>query len=156
MFALLGIGKISRILRKASLSMLKFLLALAVAAVPLPLRAFDSQSAKVLFKQNDTSLQVVIGDQTIVEYVFKDEQVLRPYFRHLRTLKGQQVTRNSPPIKPEDLDDHATMHPGLWLAFGDLNGADFWRNKGKVKHESFVKGQQEGPGNCSFTVSNTY
>ena len=32
----------------------------------------------------------------------------------------------------QDLDDHPTMHPGLWLAFGDINGADFWRNKGRV------------------------
>ena len=25
------------------------------------------------------------------------------------------------------------MHPGLWLAFGDLNGIDFWRNKAPVR-----------------------
>jgi len=36
-----------------------------------------------------------------------------------------------------DAVDHDTMHPGIWLAFGDLGGADFWRNKGQVKFTQF-------------------
>jgi hypothetical protein len=136
--------------------MLRFLLVLAVAAVPLPLQAIDSQNTQVSFKQNSGSLQVIVGEQPVAEYDFNDELVLRPYFRHVRTLTGQQVTRNSPPIKPDDLDDHATMHPGLWLAFGDLSGADFWRNKGRVKHVSFAKSPQAGAGRGSFAVRNSY
>ena len=31
------------------------------------------------------------------------------------------------------------MHPGLWLAFGDVSGADFWRNKGRIEHVRFTE-----------------
>ena len=30
------------------------------------------------------------------------------------------------------------MHPGIWLAFGDVNGEDFWRNKARIEHVAFV------------------
>ena len=29
------------------------------------------------------------------------------------------------------------MHPGVWLAFGDVNGEDFWCNKGRIEHVAF-------------------
>jgi hypothetical protein len=48
------------------------------------------------------------------------------------------------------------MHPGLWLAFGDLGGADFWRNKGKVRHDGFVKTPMGGAGRGTFAVRNVY
>lgn len=140
---------------KTSSKMPRYLIILVIVALPFQLRASDSQATKVSFTQSNNGLQIFVGDQMVAEYVFKDEQILRPYFRHIRTLTGQQVTRNCPP-KAEDLNDHATMHPGLWLAFGDLNGADFWRNKGKVKHDGFIKGPQEGRGLGSFTVRNSY
>ena len=48
------------------------------------------------------------------------------------------------------------MHPGLWLAFGDLGGADFWRNKATVQHAAFVKQATSIGGKASFTVLNEY
>jgi hypothetical protein len=48
------------------------------------------------------------------------------------------------------------MHPGLWLAFGDVSGADFWRNKAKVTHERFVQPPRGGDGVASFGVENLY
>jgi len=48
------------------------------------------------------------------------------------------------------------MHPGLWLAFGDLGGADFWRNKARVKHDGIINGPQDGVGSGSFSVRNSY
>lgn len=110
----------------------------------------------VLFVHDGSDcLQVNIGKQTVAEYVLRDAQIWRPHFRHLRTLGGQQVTRNSPP-RAGDLDDHPTMHPGLWLAFGDLAGADFWRNKGKVKHDGFGKEPTGSAGKGEFAVRNVY
>ncbi len=114
------------------------------------------QAATVTFQQGDGTLRIAIGGQSVAEYVFNDEQVRRPYFRHLRTRSGVQVTRNHPPVKEQDLDDHPTMHPGLWLAFGDLDGADFWRNKGRVKHVRFLGQPTGGAGKGSFTVRNIY
>jgi len=128
------------------------LVAVAVAVLPSFVVAAEPQ---VSFKQDDRSLWIMIDGKEVAEYVFSDNQILRPYFRRLRTLSGKQVTRNSPPAAG-DLDDHATMHPGLWLAFGDLSGADFWRNKGKVKQEAFTKGPFGGMGRGSFAVRNSY
>ena len=114
------------------------------------------QGQNLSFDQRDGSLQIMLGDQPIAEYIYNDAEVRRPYFRHLRTRAGVQVTRTHPPAKGQDLGDHPTMHPGLWLAFGDLGGVDFWRNKGRVRHVEFVQKPLGGMGGGSFTVKNSY
>lgn len=114
------------------------------------------ETTAVSFQQGDGSLQIAIGGQPIAEYVFSDDKILRPYFRHLRTLSGVLVTRNHPPVKGQDPDDHSAMHPGLWLAFGDLDGADFWRNKGRVRHLRFIEQPKVKAGGGSFVVENVY
>ena len=114
------------------------------------------ETTAVSFQQGDGSLQIAIGGQPIAEYVLSDDKILRPYFRHLRTLSGVLVTRNHPPLKGQDLDDHSAMHPGLWLAFGDLDGADFWRNKGRVRHLRFIEKPKVKSGGGSFVVENVY
>ena len=38
-----------------------------------------------------------------------------------------QVTRHHPPIEGQDRVDHGTFHPGIWMAFGDISGSDYWR-----------------------------
>lgn len=73
----------------------------------------------------------------VATYVFRDDKILRPYFTHLHSSDGVLVTRKHPPIAGQDAVDHDTMHPGLWMAFGDMNGNDFWRNKATIKHEKF-------------------
>jgi len=100
--------------------------------------------------------QVILthGGQPLAHYVFKDDKILRPYFAHVRTLDGLQVTRHHPPVAAEDAMDHPTMHPGLWLAFGDLAGQDFWRNKATIRHERFSKPPASEGDTVSFaTVS---
>lgn len=114
------------------------------------------QTTAVSFQQGVGNLQIAIGGQGVADYIFNDEIVRRPYFRHLRTRSGIQVTRNHPPVKDQDLDDHPTMHPGLWLAFGDLDGADFWRNKGQVRHAGFIEPPQGGADSGSFAVRSVY
>lgn len=114
------------------------------------------ETTAVSFQQGDGSLQIAIGGQPIAEYVLSDDKILRPYFRHLRTLSGVLVTRNHPPVKGQDLDDHSAMHPGLWLAFGDLDGADFWRNKGRVRQLRFIEQPKIKSGGGSFVVENVY
>ena len=48
------------------------------------------------------------------------------------------------------------MHPGLWLAFGDISGTDFWRNKGVVRHAGFVEEPVDDPQGGRFAVRNVY
>ncbi|HEY8503516.1 MAG TPA: DUF6807 family protein, partial [Gemmataceae bacterium] len=88
-------------------------------------------------------------------YVLRDGEIPRPYFAHVRAPGGVQVTRTHPPVEGKDLTDHATFHPGIWLAFGDLSGADFWRLKATVRSE--LVGEPEGrPGAGRFAVRNRY
>lgn len=139
---------------------LRWLAAVAIVctvllAAPLA-RAADPPPAKVSFVPGENTLTVQIAGQSIATYVTSDEQILRPYFRDLRTLSRLPVTRRHPPQKPDDLDDHPTMHPGLWLAFGDLNGSDFWRNKAQVKHEGYLVPPTGGDGRGWFAVHNRY
>lgn len=116
------------------------------AAEPLP----------VEFVQRPDEVLVTIGGKPAATYVYADRNILRPYFAEVRTLDGVQVTRNHPPVKGKDPTDHATMHPGVWMAFGDISGFDFWRNKARVVHESFVERPRGGRGEGTFAVANRY
>ncbi len=86
------------------------------------------------YEAHDDRLSLRLGATTIADYVFVDPKILRPYFTRLRTPAGTLVTRQHPPVKDVDATDHDTMHPGLWLAFGDINGHDFWRNVARIEH----------------------
>jgi len=82
-------------------------------------------------------LIITHGTNPVAHFVFADTNILRPYFAHVHTPDGIQVTRNHPPIAGVDPVDHPTMHPGIWLAFGNISGQDFWRNKATIRHERF-------------------
>lgn len=86
------------------------------------------------------------------EYVFRDEMILRPYFANLRAPNGELVTRHHPPRPDVDANDHATMHPGLWLAFGDIRGTDFWRNQGTIEHLRFTEEPQSRGDQLTFAT----
>ena len=115
-----------------------------------------AQPPGVDFEQESGLLRVTIGRKPFCTFVYNDDQVLRPYFCNVRGSSGVQVTRNHPPLKGQDRDDHATMHPGIWLAFGDLSGADFWRNKGRVRFDGFTSEPSGGPGSGTFVYKSTY
>ncbi len=110
----------------------------------------------VSFDQKDASLEIQIDGKPFVTYVWQDRNVLRPYFAHLHAPNGKEVTRRHPPVEGKDATDHAAMHPGLWLAFGDVSGADFWRNKGTVTHVEFVEKPKTSKDGGSFAVKNRY
>ncbi len=101
-------------------------------------------------------VKVVIGDQTVAHYVFRDTELSRPYFTHVKTLSGKQVSRNFPPREGVDKTDHANMHPGIWLSFGDLNGHDYWRLKAKTQHVRFLIEPKVETGVARFKVLNRY
>jgi hypothetical protein len=92
----------------------------------------------------------------VATYVYRDDAIPRPYFTHLHAPGGVRVSRNHPPVAGTDPVDHAALHPGLWLAFGDLSGADPWRNKAPIEHDGFAEPPTGGEGRGSFTVRNVY
>jgi len=65
------------------------------------------------------------------------------------------VTRNHPPKPGTDATDHDTIHPGLWLAFGDVSGQDFWRNKATIRHLRFVESPAVRDGRLIFATENS-
>jgi hypothetical protein len=133
---------------------------LAMLAAAFAVRADESKAPtglRVHFATKATGVEVSIGGQVVANYVFGDSKTLRPYFEQVKTPNAIQVTRNHPPVAGKDATDHADMHPGLWLAFGDLAGNDFWRNKGpRVEHERFAEEPVDGDGRGVFAVVNRY
>jgi hypothetical protein len=112
---------------------------------------------RVHFVTRANGVEISIGGQVVANYVFGDARTLRPYFDQVKTPGGIPVTRNHPPVPGKDAADHADMHPGIWLAFGDLGGNDFWRNKGpRVEHERFAEEPTDGDGRGVFAVVNRY
>jgi hypothetical protein len=124
----------------------------------LPLLAGVVLQAFVNFAVETKSSCLVIthGGQLVATYVFRDDKVLRPHFRQVHAPGGIQVTRNHPPVAGQDATDHDTMHPGLWLAFGDINGHDFWRNKAVIKHERFTEPPAVRDGALTFAAENFF
>ncbi|MDA2925189.1 PmoA family protein [Acidobacteria bacterium AH-259-L09] len=116
----------------------------------------ESPEPEVTFKHEPNVLHILVGGQHFADYVYFDKEITRPYFAHVKTPAGIQVTRNRPPDPDKDLTDHATMHPGIWMSFGDISGNDYWRLKAKVKHEMFVQAPEGGPGKGTFAVRNYY
>ncbi len=115
-----------------------------------------TEPTRITWRQEAGKLQIVDGTTTIATYVYEDPAILRPYLAQVRGPHGTQVTRNLPPIEGRDATDHPTMHPGIWLAFADISGSDFWRNKARVVHEQFVDEPAADEKRGHFAVRNRY
>ena len=87
------------------------------AAVMLLCGEVSAGEPAVGFESGPGRLVISIGGRPLATYFYADQVTTRPYFAHVHAPTGVQVTRNHPP-KPSDLQDHATLHPGIWLAFG--------------------------------------
>ena len=111
--------------------------------------------AQFAFHQQDGHMDITLDDKPIATYVWKDEQTTRPYFKHLTTLDGIQVSRNHPP-QAKDYQDHETYHPGIWWGFGDVGTNDYWRMKAKIIGGEFVTGPTGGRERATFAVKNRF
>ena len=116
----------------------------------------DNTGQAVEFAQGDQRLAVVIDGLPVAVYYYQDDNITRPFFAHVRAPNGVQVTRPHPPIEGQDLADHDTFHPGIWMSFGDISGSDYWRIAAPVRHAGYVEPPRGGPGKGSFAVRNQY
>lgn len=110
----------------------------------------------VSFERGPDRLAIRVDGRPFAVYIWNDPAIRRPFFAHVRSPGGVPITRNHPPIEGRDATDHATMHPGVWLAFGDINGTDFWRNVGVVEQAGFVEEPRLDPDGGRFAVRNRY
>jgi len=115
-----------------------------------------ASSPSIQLVEGKSKLCVVIDGLPVAVYYYQHDKITRPFFAHVRAPNGMQATRNHPPIDGQDLVDHDTFHPGIWLAFGDINGSDYWRMKAAVRHKEFVESPHSGEGRASFAVRNQY
>lgn len=113
----------------------------------------DAPGTGFAWQQQADRLAISYDGRPLADYVFNDSQVLRPHFQNVLAPGGAQVTRNHPPAEG-DAKDHDTMHPGIWLAFGDINGQDFWRNKGRIEHVRFSAAPAVTAGQLTFVTEN--
>ncbi|MHC4636684.1 MAG: DUF6807 family protein, partial [Planctomycetota bacterium] len=128
----------------------------AASCCPKAASCKKSASPVVGFKHKPGGLVVTIGDKPFATYSEGTKSIPRPYFAHVFTPAGLQVTRNHPPVEGKDSMDHSTYHPGIWLTFAGINGNDYWRLKKKTEHEMYIGKPISKPGYGSFTVSNFY
>jgi hypothetical protein len=134
---------------------LPLLAAIALAQATISPAAEPRPSASGFsFQARENALVFWHEGQRVADYVYRDNKILRPYFANVHAPGGIQVTRHHPPVAGKDAVDHDTMHPGLWLAFGDINGHDFWRNKAVLKHERFTEVPAVRDGRLTFTTEN--
>ena len=135
------------------MSRLQFSLSLMVLLAAALSRSLSAASFS--FEEDKGSVAIRYDGKLVAKYYYADKKVRRPYFAHLHEPGGLQVTRHHPPAAG-DSKDHATMHPGLWLAFGDVSGEDFWRNKGLVRHVRFVQRPHAEGNRALFAVQNEF
>lgn len=109
----------------------------------------------VEFQQEPGKLFILIDKKPFATYVYEDSVTTRPYFENVMNPCGIRATRNHP-VLAGDPKDHGSWHPGIWQSYGDLNGIDYWRLKGKVEHELFTEQPKGGAGKGTFTVRNYY
>jgi hypothetical protein len=110
----------------------------------------------VSIDRDNGKLAILVDGRPVAVYFYQDDKIPRPYFAHVRAPNGVQVTRNHPPIEGQDLTDHPTFHPGIWMSFGDLSGSDYWRLAAPVRHVDFRDSPSRHKGGVSFTVRNQY
>jgi hypothetical protein len=109
-------------------------------------------SPRVAVNKLDGKVEITVDGKPFATYVYQDQKITRPYFSHVHAPDGTQVTRNHLPIAGKDTMDHPEFHPGIWMAFGDIDGNDYWRLEAPVVHLKFVMNTMGD----TFAVRNRY
>ena len=117
--------------------------------------ATAANSWSVIRDKDGGSIQIRLHEKSFATYTYRDLAISRPYFSNIYASNGTKITRNHPPAV-NDPQDHEKLHPGMWLAFGDLSGADSWRLAAPVEHVRFVADPTAKDDTLEFTVENKY
>ena len=80
-----------------------------LASSQVPAQEATAQADRVSFEHDIGEVLLKIDGKPIATYVYEDPEIPRPYFAHVKTLDGIQVTRNHPPQPGTDRSDHKTM-----------------------------------------------
>ncbi len=124
-------------------------------AAALSSAAIAADTWSVLRDNDRGRIQIDLGGKPFATYTYRDSAIPRPYFANIYSPSGIKITRNHPPAA-NDPQDHDKIHPGMWLAFGDLSGADSWRLAAPVEHIRFVSEPAAKGNTLKFAVENKY
>jgi len=127
-----------------------------VFAVLAVVAAASTAAELALRREADRLVVTEAGGEPVATFAFSDSGTDRPAIRDLAAPGGVIVTRPCPPRPGIDADDHATMHPGVWLGFSDLSGADPWRHKTAVRFAGFDGEPAVTDGAATFTARIDY
>jgi len=77
--------------------------------------------------KNNKTVEILVNNQLFTTYNYSDT-LYKPCFFPVYSAGGNMVCRGFPLApKPFERIDHP-HHTGMWMAFGDVNGIDFWNN----------------------------
>ena len=124
----------------------------ALAATARGVAKANAATQALSVRTREDRLEVTNGDRPVGTFLFRDPKLLRPHWANLFGPGGARLTRNYPPVEGTDATDHADMHSGIWLAFGDLSGHDFWRNKARIEHREFTLAPRVEGGRLQFAT----
>lgn len=84
----------------------------------------------VTLTPRDEAVDVIVDGRPFTSFHYGDEWD-KPFLHPLTTASGIVISRGYPvePL-PGETADHA-WHRGIWYGHGDVNGQDFWREKGR-------------------------
>jgi hypothetical protein len=83
----------------------------------------------VKLTKQDNRVSVEVGGKPFTDYYFGPEEgrpFVRPYMWPVRAADGTEVTSDQFRAKVADPKQDHPHHRSLWVAFGDVNGADHW------------------------------
>jgi len=118
--------------------------------------------SRVRFERDDDRVRVLVDGAPFTAYLFPaaDPVLTKPVFYPVRTAGGTAVTRGYPlETRPGERTDHP-HHVGAWLAYGDVDGIDFWNNSpavddgdgyGRIRHRG-VERTNGGEGSGRLSV----
>jgi hypothetical protein len=110
--------------------MLRRTFAIAVALVTLQLLAVAARAADtVKLERKGDTVEVTIGGEPLTTY-HTSRDLPKPFFSPVRSAGGAIVTRGLE--KPED----HPHHKGIWCAIDEVNGIQYWAEKGKIQNAS--------------------
>lgn len=103
------------------------------------------QAVKLDYREADSRVDVRVGGEIFTSYLF-GEMRRKPILFPVSSAGGNVVNRRFPlePAGPDESEDHLHQE-SLYIAYGDVNGTDFWRHRGdgKIVHRE-IKSLENG------------
>ena len=90
--------------------------------------ALCSLRAEVRVARVDGHIHVEIDGNAFTDFYYGPDAP-KPYLHPLRSASGKIVTRSFPMEKIPGESTTDQHHRGVWLAYKDVNGYDFWQNE---------------------------